>query len=84
MTPSAPIRVASFIPITPLMQFIYLTAEAFTEQAKIFTSGLYFEINLANLPVSVNAMIRLISFWSRTAEHTAEATASAVPTGAGV
>lgn len=77
-------RVASFNPITPLIPFICLTADAFTEQAKMFTSGLYFEINLANLPVSVNAMIRLMSFWSRTAEQTAAATASAVPTGPAV
>lgn len=62
ITLSAPIKVANFIPITPLTAFIYLTADALTEQARILTSGLYLEINLANFPVSVNAMIRLMSF----------------------
>jgi len=62
ITLSVPYKVASFKPMTPLILFICLTAGPFTEQAKIFTSGLYFEINLASFPVSVKAIMRLMSF----------------------
>ena len=70
--------------ITPLMLLICRTALLLEEQARMFTSGLYFETSLAILPESVRTMIREISFYSRTAEHTAEATDSAVEIGRGV
>ena len=84
MTASVPLNDSILCPMAPLVDWSYLTTCAFMEQAKIFTSGLYFDVNLANLPDSVRTMIKAISFWSRTAEQTADETASVVPTGPGV
>ena len=84
ITPSVPWKVGILNPITPLKAFIYLTACPFTEHARISTCGLYFETSLASFPESVRTTIKVMSYWSRMAEQTAAATASAVPIGGGV
>lgn len=44
--------------MTPLTELIYLKTCQLTEHARILTSGLYFETNLANFPESVKTIIK--------------------------
>ena len=59
----------------------YLTTAPLVAQAKMRTSGLYFETNFGSLPVSAKIIMREISLYSITVLQSEDEIASAVDTG---